>query len=260
MFVFEFFLLYALFVCVYGGKEECKRLSSCKCQHSKGTVDLSNLEGLQFTAENGTKNFSYFPCKQSFDLPGCMKSDDNAICVTSGSGSYSMGTQKSVKFIVPNTEDYGTIMAQFQFTPQGEKPTKHSELYIKCQHGETATQFKFDGLQNNNVVLQLTTKQGCYIITAGIWGNWYILVGVIVLIIATFLILYSIATVCKYKQSVRGLKLINHTDHLRSVARLILDGFRTSLSCFPYMRQNIGVDGTSGYQTIYDAESNRNYD
>ena len=254
MFVLIIFLTF--FVCVYSDKESCLPLSSCKCKHSKGIIDLSPLHGQTFSAwqQDETLEFTFFPCKQTESLgDGCDKSKNNAVCSKKGNEIVSYGVQSGVEFIIPNTEDYGVTLAMF--TPQNGNQHS-SEVYLKCQQDKktTTTQLKVAQVQNNNVQLELTSIHACYFTPQshppGPWGSYYLLVAVIVIIIVTIIVVLVTTTVYRYSTGIRGVKLINHTENCLGGLRLFVDGCRTLFSCFPGVRKDIGVNMRGGYTKL----------
>ena len=255
--MFVLILLLQLFVCVYS-KEACLHISNCKCKHSKGIVDLSPLHGQSFKAttkqQNRSLEFTFFPCEQTQDLGyGCHTSENNAVCLKDESDYVSYGVEASVKFIVPNTNDYSAILAKF--TPlSGKHPS--SEVYIRCQHDRTTTTTLIvNEVQNNNVQLELKSIHACFTPYDPI-GSWYLLVTVMVLLVVTVTGVLTTITICRYSQGVRGVYLINHKDVCIGLFKLGIDGVRTVFSCFPVCRNKIGVSVRDRYSPIREIQNN----
>ena len=251
--MFRFVILLCLsLLTVIDSKEECVRISTCKCRHSKGTVNLSGLRGHIFNVSLGGMEILYFPCEQLVDIAAnCMKSDNNAICTKNNSNVSVWGKQESVKFIVPNTIDYGTILAEFSFLPPGHA-TRRTQLYLHCpKEGDTIrTQFKVDNYQHNDMALTLTNKMACFVVR-DIWGSGHLLVTELILIIVSVLGSVSVVALCRYRRGEKGFDLINHKRTFVGVCGLFIDGFRTTFFCFPKLRRNIGVKVRNGYSEIY---------
>ena len=262
--MFALILFLQLFVCVYS-KETCLRLSNCKCKHSKGVVDLSALHGQSFSdtlkQHNESLEFTFFPCNQTKDLgPGCMMTDNNAVCMKNGTEYVSYGVTSGVEFTVPYKDDYSIILAKFK--PLTGKDQK-SEVNLKCSNDKTITHLKVYQVQNNNVQLELSSREACFtppdippLRVRDPWGSCYLLVNVISLIIVTVSGVLVITTCLRYRKGIRGVELINHTDNCFSGFRLGRDGVRTLFSCFPYCRRKIGVDFRDGYSTVHETQSN----
>ena len=257
MFRFLILLTFALVAVDGSGKEECVTISSCKCRHSKGIMDLSGLRGHKFSATFGALEILYFPCQQLVDLgSNCKQEDNNAVCVKNSSQVAVWGTQGSVKFIVPNTNDYRTLMAEFSFKPK-LGATRRTQLYIHCpkQGDTTPTQFKVDNYQENDIAVTLETEMGCFVsVGSSAMGSGYLLLLELIVIIALVLGSLSIVAVCRYRRGERGHQLVSHKRTLVAVCGLFVDGIRTALCCFPQMRRNIGTDRTTGYESILPEE------
>ena len=144
-------------------KEECKKISNCKCQHSKGIVDLSSISSKLFTAEKDKHSFRYFPCSQTQDVTGsCKESDNNAICGQDKTTNQVLdwGLEDSVTFLVPNSDDYDVVIAKFTSYDSKRK----TELYLDCPNGEKDRPEGLEVLevQGDNAELRLTSREACY--------------------------------------------------------------------------------------------------
>ena len=144
-------------------KEVCKKISNCKCQHSKGIVDLSKISSKVFTATKGDESFRYFPCSQTVDMtPACTITDNNAVCGLQKSTNHVLdwGLEDSVTFLVPNNADYNVVIAKFTSSDSKRK----TEVYLDCPVGKKARAEGLEVLevQGDNVELRLTSQAACY--------------------------------------------------------------------------------------------------
>lgn len=146
-----------------GSKEACNKLSACKCQHSKGIVDLTSLSGKSFSVEASGVTYSFFPCEQGKELGSeCSKSDDNAVCSqreNSGNGDKieSWGTESSAEFLVPDSTNYDITMVKFHAS--GRKV----DVLLDCpKDGEGGEELDFLQVQGDNLQLRLKSQAACY--------------------------------------------------------------------------------------------------
>ena len=143
-------------------KEICRKLSNCKCQHSKGVVDLSSVANKEFSVTKGNQLFRFFPCQQTADMGGsCKKSGDNAVCVqdTRTGHTEDWGSEMSVSFLVPNPVDYSVIIAKFESSDSKRK----TEIYLACPKERAGRQgLELLEVQGDNAELRLTSDAACY--------------------------------------------------------------------------------------------------
>ena len=255
MFRFVIFLfIFSFFTPLLAKKEECVKITPCKCRHTKGIVDLSGLKGHNLNVTLGGMEIWYFPCGQVADIGICRRSENNAICSRNNSNVKVWGTQESVKFIVPNVEDYRTIMAEFSFTPPGSGTViRRAQVYLVCpKKGDTiGTQLKVDNYQRGDITLTLTTEMACFV-RPNLWGSGHLLKLELLLMLVSVPVLVSIVALCRYRRGKRGFELIDHKRTPVIICSLFVDGFRTTFCCFPSVRRHIGVDWRADYEAIYD--------
>ena len=144
-------------------KEVCHKLSDCKCQHSKGIVDLSSLSGKMFTASHQGVTYTFFPCQQEKDLGGdCSKAGNNAVCsqtgtTENGGSAETWGTETTSEFLVPDSGNYDIVMVKF--SADGKK----SDVLLDCpKEGEEANELDFLQVQGDNLQLRLKSPAACY--------------------------------------------------------------------------------------------------
>ena len=142
-------------------KQICKKITNCKCQHSKGIVDLSSISKQEFSVTKGNQLFRYFPCNQTESMGGdCEKSGDNAVCVQDKKTGQvqDWGSEMSVSFIVPNPVDYSVIIAKFESSDSKRK----TEIYLACPKKDGGPGLEVLEVQGDNVELRLTSNAACY--------------------------------------------------------------------------------------------------
>ena len=282
-------LTFLTLLCVaMANKEECKKISNCKCQHSKGTVDLSSISSKLFTATKDSQTFRYFPCSQSQDVSAsCKRSDDNAICMQDKSSGQVLdwGSEDSVTFLVPNTVDYGVVIAEFTSFDSKRK----TELYLDCPEGNKnrAEGLEVLEVQGDNAELRLTSKAACYTpnsptphttptkphtaptkphttgtephttgtppilqIDLKKWGHWYAFAGSVGLFLVLFFFYFVVRLVLRFRDEEK------HDTPKESCCYLIglfFDGILCVFSCFPICRNSIGRR-TRDYEAVRTEE------
>ena len=235
---------------VNGSKDACNKLSPCKCQHSRGIVDISSLSGKNFTVIDKGIFCIFFPCEQGKNWgKGCAKADNNAVCSnhsTNGRNIQSWGTEASAEFLVPNSIDYNSIMVKFH---SGEMKT---ELYLECAKESGEDKFTILQVQHDNIQLRLKSQAACYTpsqnfrFNLGKPGACYLFVTIIILSLLYFALLFSIGMFWRWKRNAKGWGPL---PTLIMYLKLVLDGFLFTFSCFPRCRRAIGVE-SGGYTMI----------
>ena len=276
----------------FGGASEeiCKKITNCKCQHSKGTVDLSSIAGKEFSATLGGQKFFYFPCEQTTDVgSSCEVANDNAVCVQNKKSGNVLdwGAEVSVSFLVPNPVDYSVIIAKFESSDSKRK----TQIYLACpKEGKGGQGLEVLDVQGDNAELRLTSNAACYkpnppittkpqttvkpihtstdtsatttptsatfSINLKKLGHWYLLAGGLVLAFVCLILYLLIRLVVKYRKGVEGSRPLQGV--CCDLCGLFVDGFLFVFSCFPLCRHAIGKGTSRGYEPIGIEEGNCN--
>ncbi|XP_046551274.1 uncharacterized protein LOC124260997 [Haliotis rubra] len=225
-------------LCVYmitpSSSEDCKKINSCSCKNSKGTIDLSPLGKNDGTAKYADKAdgtgqwyYSYNPCNEfSEGSGGC---DKVAACQTDTISSYfNLGDQASAKF-----KDDPTNGLQIEYSASTDTK-RTSYVTLKCD--ETTESFTVDGENPPGSALYyftLTSKHCCFPNPEDNGGGGLSAGSIVVIIFFGMAFVYILAGLVfqAFVRKASGREMVPNYNLWSALPGLIRDGVILTFTC-----------------------------